>query len=81
VVPFWGIPPLTDGDEGSVLVVWDFGTPAPPTANVPPRPPLYGEDPHGKGRGEPRLLEQAARFLVDGVFVDTCGAGPCQSPG
>ncbi|MCI3949691.1 MAG: hypothetical protein K0R11_1625, partial [Acidimicrobiales bacterium] len=83
VTPLWGIPPVpTDPYGGSVLVVWDFGNPAPPTANVPPREPEFGEDPHGKGRGEPRLMQQASEFLrTDGVFVDTCGGGPCQSPG
>jgi hypothetical protein len=81
VTPLWGIPPVpTDPYEGSALVVWDFGNPAPPTANVPPREPEFGEDPHGKGRGEPRLMRQASEFLrTDGAFVDTCGGGPCQS--
>ena len=81
VEPLWGIPPVpTDPYGGSVLVVWDFGNPAPPVANVPPRPPEFGEDPHGKGGDEPRVLRQASEFLrTDGAFVDTCGGGPCQS--
>jgi hypothetical protein len=83
VTPLWGIPPVTgDPYDGSALVVWDFGNPAPPQGNVPPREPEYGEDPHGKGRGEPRLLEQASEFLrTDGAFVDTCDGQPCVSPG
>lgn len=81
VTPLWGIPPIpTDPYDGSALVVWDFGNPAPPAANVPPRGPEFGEDPHGKGRDEPRLLQQASEFLrTDGAFVDTCGGAPCQS--
>jgi hypothetical protein len=81
VTPMWDIPPVpTDPYDGSVLVVWDFGNPAPPLFNVPPREPDFGEDPHGKGGDEPRVLQQASEFLrTDGAFVDTCGGGPCQS--
>ncbi|CAN5449830.1 hypothetical protein BH18ACT1_BH18ACT1_11430 [soil metagenome] len=79
----WGLADLrSDPDDGSVLVVWDFGTPAPPTVNIAPRPPEYGEDPHGKGRGEPRLLAQADAFLQPGgTFSPAACAGPCVSPG
>jgi hypothetical protein len=81
VTPVWGVPPVpSDPYDGSVLVIWDFGNPAPPAANVPPREPDFGEDPHGKGGDEPRVLRQASEFLrSDGAFVDTCGGGPCQS--
>jgi hypothetical protein len=81
VTPFWGIPPITgDPFHGSALVVWDYGNPAPPLFNVPPREPDFGEDPHGKGRNEPRVLQQASEFLrTNGAFVDTCAGGPCQS--
>jgi hypothetical protein len=81
VTPMWDIPPVpTDPYDGSVLVVWDFGNPAPPLFNVPPREPDFGEDPHGKGGDDPRVLQQASEFLrTDGAFVDTCGGGPCQS--
>ena len=81
VTPLWDIPPVpTDPFDGSVLVVWDFGNPAPPLFNIPPREPDFGEDPHGKGGDEPRVLQQASEFLrTDGAFVDTCDGGPCQS--
>jgi hypothetical protein len=46
VDPQWGLEPL-DGTSGSALYVWDFGTPAPPSVNLPPTAPEYGEDPHG----------------------------------
>jgi hypothetical protein len=58
-------------------VVWDFGSAPPPDANLPPR---IGRDPHGAGRGEPRVGFQALVFLFDrGFFVDVCGGGPCTS--
>jgi hypothetical protein len=59
-------------------VVWDFGTPAPPVENVPNR----GEDPHNLGRIQPdEVLELSTTFLEEGVLVDTCGGGPCQTLG
>ena len=42
--------------------MWDSGTPAPPTANVPPRPPTFGDDPHEDPRNTP-----AARDAEVGV--------------
>lgn len=79
--PFFSLEPVPHTPYvGSVLVVWDFGTPAPPTENVPPRPPAYGEDPHGKGAAEPRVAQQVSDFLQqNGFFADRCGGGPCQS--
>ncbi|HLM63196.1 MAG TPA: hypothetical protein VK306_02770 [Acidimicrobiales bacterium] len=78
VEPFWGIDPVRHlpDDRGSYLVVWDFGTPAPPTGNVPNR---AGEDPHGMGRDFPEVLTVGTTFLAEGRLVDTCGGGPCQS--
>ena len=78
VTPFWGIEPagpLPD-DGGSYLVVWDFGTPAPPLENVPNR---AGVDPHGLGRAQVDILTVAWEFLDRGVLVDTCAGGPCQT--
>lgn len=91
VEPFWDIDPIRRlpgrrhdaaprfhprDDRGSFLVPWDFGTPAPPTENVPNR---AGEDPHGKGRDQADVLEMVRAFLEEGRFVDTCGDGPCQT--
>jgi hypothetical protein len=81
VTPMWGISTLTDAQlpwAGSALVLWDYGTPAPPTQNLPPAGSQYGTDPHGLGRGEPRLGDQVADFAL-GLFVDHCSAGPCIS--
>ncbi|HEY8524864.1 MAG TPA: hypothetical protein VIL48_07885 [Acidimicrobiales bacterium] len=79
VEPFWGIDTTqrVPDRHGSYLVVWDFGTPAPPVENVPNR---AGEDPHGMGRDQPEVLEMTTAFLERGVLVDTCGGGPCQTP-
>lgn len=78
VEPFWGIRSIDRFPHRgrSYLVVWDFGTPAPPTENVPNR---AGEDPHGMGRAQPEVLTLATEFLERGRLVDTCGGGPCQT--
>jgi hypothetical protein len=80
VVPFWGIDPVPRSPyRGSVLEMWDFGTPAPPTESRPPEPPQYGSDPHGAARNVPAVQDQVSRFLmVGGRFFDECGPGPCQ---
>jgi hypothetical protein len=80
VEPFWRIDTTSrfPDRQGSYLVVWDFGTPAPPVENVPNR----GEDPHNLGRIQPdEVLELSTTFLEEGVLVDTCGGGPCQTLG
>lgn len=81
VTPMWGITPLPANAlpyTGSVLVLWDYGTPAPPTQNLPPSGSQYGSDPHGFGALEPRVGQQVANFFA-GSFTDVCGGGPCQS--
>jgi hypothetical protein len=78
VTPFWDI--RTVGrfpDHGrSYQVIWDFGTPTPPTQNVPNR---AGDDPHGMGRDQLEVLQLAKAFLEQGQLVDTCAGGPCQT--
>jgi hypothetical protein len=79
IEPFWGIDTTSRFPDrhGSYLVVWDFGTPAPPVENVPNR---AGQDPHNLGRIQPdEVLELSTTFLEEGVLVDTCGGGPCQT--
>jgi hypothetical protein len=78
VEPFWGIDTVERFPDrhGSYLVMWDFGTPAPPRENVPNR---AGEDPHGMGRDQDEVLALAQAFLERGQLVDTCGGGPCQT--
>ena len=63
---------------GSGLVVWDFGTPAPPTINVAPR---AGDDPHSKLATEPGALAMVAAFIdQDHQLIDVCDAKPCATP-
>jgi hypothetical protein len=82
VVPFWGIPAVPSNPfGGSVLELWDFGTPAPPTASVPPESPQYGSDPHGAARNVPAVQNQVSAFLQpNGTFVDVCGTAACHFP-
>jgi hypothetical protein len=78
VDPFWDIREQTRFPHtgGSYLVVWDFGTPTPPTENLPNR---AGEDPHGKGRDQFEVLTTALTFLEQGKLVDMCAGAPCQT--
>jgi hypothetical protein len=79
VEPFFGIEPITElPHEGSALVVWDFGTPTPPSENSPPRD---GEDPHGKLADVPAALGMVVAFAQpNGVLIDVCGGEPCAGP-
>jgi hypothetical protein len=78
--PQWGIPALDYAAQGNAaVVVWDFGTPHPPTVNLPPTDPEYGRDPHGAGSDEPLVLQQALTFLLTGEVTDVCGGAPCVS--
>jgi hypothetical protein len=82
VDPQWGIPAFDPAAPSDALVVvWDFGTPAPPPVNLPPTEPEFGKDPHGAGSDEPRVLQQAFTFLLSGEFATTfCGSNlPCTS--
>lgn len=79
VEPLWGLEELGDDRAGPGIVLWDFGTPAPPPGNVAPRSPEHGDDPHGAGVSEPLVLAQAFGFLRTGVIDDVCDGGPCTS--
>jgi hypothetical protein len=71
----WGLDALPDGFEGSGLVYWDSGSPAPPVTNTPPRD---GEDPHSDPRNSPVARRQISAFLApDGRIVDVCDGAPC----
>jgi len=76
--PFWGIDPITTFPyRGSALVVWDFGTPAPPSNDTPPR---EGDDPHGKLSDVPQALGMVREFIKpDGAVIDVCPGVPCQT--
>jgi len=78
VEPFWGIPHIAEMPFAeSALVVWDFGTPAPPPDNVPNR---AGSDPHTDGAFVQEVRNMADAFLaVDGSLVDVCAGDPCRT--
>jgi hypothetical protein len=78
VDPFFGIDPIVDlPHAGSGYIMWDFGTPAPPITNTPPR---EGDDPHGKLSDVPQALLIVADFIgADAVINDACAGEPCRT--
>jgi hypothetical protein len=76
----WGLPPIGSFPfAGSAIVMWDSGSPTPPTTNTPPR---AGADPHSHPRSTPAARAMKSAFLrVGGVVTDTCGLGPCYANG
>lgn len=80
VDPQWGIAPFDATDPShAVLMVWDYGTPAPPPVNLPPTDPEYGHDPHNGGSLEARVLLQAINFLLTGEVIEVCDLAACAS--
>jgi len=80
VAPQWGLTPLDQTKANPAgLVLWDYGTPTPPTTNLAPNGAAYGSDPHGFGRGNAMLLTQITTFLATGVIPNECGTTACQS--
>lgn len=77
--PLWGIEGIDAFPyDGSAIVVWDSGAPAPPDGNVAPR---EGEDPHGDPRASKQARQQKSEFLKrNGRVVDVCGGQPCTAP-
>jgi hypothetical protein len=63
--------------EGSAIVMWDSGTPAPPITNTPNR---AGDNPHDNVRATPAARVQKSEFLKRyGRVVDVCGGAPCRA--
>lgn len=94
--PYFALEPLLASDfKGSVLTIWDDGpigggahdggTAPPPTANLPPFEPDFGDDPHHLPRENPLAQAQKSAFLMPegvGKFVDTCDISlPCTTDG
>jgi len=80
VEPQWGLKPLNQNRPAKAgLVLWDYGTPTPPTVNLAPNGDAFGDDPHGFGRGNAQLLDQITSFITTGVIPNECGAAACQS--
>jgi hypothetical protein len=80
VTPQWGLSKLDQTEPARAgLVLWDYGTPTPPTTNLAPNGSAFGADPHGFGRGNSALLTQITTFLETGVIPNGCGPIACQS--
>jgi hypothetical protein len=76
VEPFWGLDPIPSYPyDDSAIVIWDSGTPAPPTVNVAPS---QGRDPHEDPRSSSDARIQKSEFLrSDGAVIDVCNGAPC----
>jgi hypothetical protein len=74
--PMWGVQGIESYPyDGSAIVVWDSGSPAPPVGNVAPHD---GQDPHGAPRASKEARRQKSEFLSpNGRVVDVCGGRPC----
>jgi len=80
VVVQWGLSKLDQTKQAKAgVVLWDYGTPTPPTTDLAPNGSEYGADPHGFGRGNASLLTQITTFLTAGQIPDVCGGMACQS--
>ena len=82
VEPFWNIEPLTTfPHQGSGMLIWDFGNPAPPTTNTGPSSTPGFPDPHGAGARLSALRTLIDEYLEEnGVFSDVCNGNPCAGP-
>jgi len=79
VQPYYGIARIPSFPYGgSAMLIWDGGTPAPPTTNTPPNPPQYGADPHEFPRNDRAARQQKSDFLqIGGSVTGVCGGAPC----
>ncbi|MFT4615627.1 MAG: hypothetical protein ACI9NT_002785, partial [Bacteroidia bacterium] len=72
-----------DGPLGGGAI--DGGTAAPPSLNLSPFEPDFGDDPHSLPRKDPLAQAQKSAFLMpegEGRFVDTCDSSlPCTTNG
>ena len=80
VVAQWGLPKLDQTKAAPAgVVLWDYGTPTPPTVNHAPDDASFGSDPHGYGRGNTFLMTQVTTFMSTGIIPNLCGDNACQS--
>ena len=97
VTPYYDIPGIPAYPfDGSAMVIWDSGNPAPPIGNVPPPeitpmdsewadlgpcPQGRNSDPHSCPRSNANARIQKSEFLKnDGMVVDVCGGAACLAP-
>jgi len=76
VTPYWGIKAVrTWPTYGSIIEIWDSGSPPPPLSNLPP---LVGHDSHEDPRHDAKARLQKSQFLRrNGQADDVCGGLPC----
>ena len=76
VDPYFDIPAIPSYPfNGSALIIWDSGEPAPPITNTPP---YAGSDPHSDPRNDADARQQKSDFLQSGGAVtDVCTGLPC----
>ncbi|MDX2170619.1 MAG: hypothetical protein SF182_26335 [Deltaproteobacteria bacterium] len=76
VDPYYGIPAIPSYPfNGSALIVWDSGSPAPPIENLAPS---MGTDPHSHPRNSVIGRQQKSDFLqTGGAVTDVCVGIPC----
>ncbi len=97
VDPYYDIPAIPAYPfDGSAVVIWDSGNPAPPVGNEPP-PEItnvdpewtdltlcaqdHDSDPHECPRRSPDARMQKSEFLkTGGAIVDVCSGLPCVTP-
>ena len=97
VTPYYGIPAIPAYPfDGSAMVIWDSGNPAPPSGNTyPPEitamdaewadlgPCAQGKnsDPHSCPRNNATARQQKSDFLkTGGAVTDVCGGAACLAP-
>jgi hypothetical protein len=97
LTPYYGIPQIAAYPfDGSAVVIWDSGNPAPPIGNLPPPEILptdpewatlspcaqnWDSDPHECPRRAPEARLQKSEFLKPGgAVIDTCAGMPCLAP-
>jgi hypothetical protein len=80
VKPYWGIDVIDSFPyDGSAMIIWDSGNPAPFTDYRPPRDAIG--DPHGKPRNQTNARVQKSEFLrPGGLVVEVCGGLVCLAP-
>lgn len=95
VTPYYDIPAIPAYPfDGSAVVIWDSGNPAPPIGNVTPEAitnmdPEWADleacvsssgDPHSCPRSDPDARVQKSEFLkTTGAVVDVCGGAACKA--
>ena len=74
----WGLSAADQTKKNQAFIeLWDYGTPTPPTVDLPPAGSAYGSDPHGYGRQTPGLIGQIYTFATTGYVPDICGGAAC----